>query len=1229
MATAVVAKKKFNKYSFVSSKLDAKVLVGGKKKSANTDPSFSILKTTITAINGLGKALNSFNSGLIDLNTSLVKVTNKFSDIDKKAASRNLRSAKLSLQELKYDKKRSDDEKNRSRRKLDTSTEKTSESKSDDPIGLKKETEEKVKKPALSFFDGIKNFIQFFVKFVVINSVLKWMSDPKNTEKLGKTFVGLRKIFKFLWDVTSAVGGIITGGLVNLGSGIFDTVEGLKKGNVGQIFSGFGQLLQAIPGLLVLRWVLNPMSLVNDVMRILSMIGLGDKPPKPEAPKPKPRKPFAARRVGATRRLLRRRFNRGVTGIQTRLNKIGGGIGDAFKKGVGWLGDKTQKVGRKLGQAGDFISEQYKRMNKFGDSIKKGAVEKLKGAGEAIKKKAGEVSEPLVKRAKQILDEKGITKLAQKIGDKAMSIIKKLPGYNKIAAKIAKEGGEGMLKKIGGKAIPIIGGLVNLFFAYDRLSKGDKTGAILEAVSGILDIAGVVTGGSTSVASMIIDGYLFGRDFFPDMIKKENAAFDQIMDFLNPLKAVQKILPQVPKFEQGGIAGANGKQISPDQVGGALLSTTSKTLQTLGPGGKLSEQLLGGEISKLENQFGKSSVIINQSKLVPPTKKPNKELIEGLTQGSDAGIDDLLGKNSKPTISDGKVNTSDTTVAGLFASIVGVLASMVNKDFNKGEGGSGGGGGGGTSDGGGGDVGDVGEIKPGPMHQKGANIAQKLVSLLGIKDYQAAGIVGNIIQESALVPDRVQGSGMKRGPLKLDGVTGYSYPQWTSIDRQKAFAAYMDRKGFDWRKKGATDEMATGFLATEFKGYMSSVFKNTKDVSAASNWVLRNYEKPADQGAREAKERATDSAAVLAKMAAGGIMLAKNYLGNNNDPRNKIYEKNIGRVKGEAIGGVVKFAGGGQYKNGQLPESALTPIGGGHRVRSGDVADSFKQMSDSAKKEGINLVGGLTSSYRSYEDQVRVAKERPGFAAQPGTSKHGWGIAVDVGYARQQDWMHKKGKQFGWINPAWAKSSPYEPWHFEKSGAATGPTSSGPSGPGSSDSKTDSNQQDSSSGNWMQSLADAFSGKTAANLLGTSAPSTPSSDVPKKAGGGIVNLTPMQQWAQKYPDLAKKVKPGQSGYEEIQAYFTNVKFSNISSTGFNLAKKGIDLSNLKPAATTSNKNANKVISESPKLPDESVFTKNKLLILNTFRTNVVQSSPPQVVMSSPIPQACYSSFFSN
>jgi len=64
---------------------------------------------------------------------------------------------------------------------------------------------------------------------------------------------------------------------------------------------------------------------------------------------------------------------------------------------------------------------------------------------------------------------------------------------------------------------------------------------------------------------------------------------------------------------------------------------------------------------------------------------------------------------------------------------------------------------------------------------------------------------------------------------------------------------------------------------------------------------------------------------------------------------------------------------------------------------------------------------------------------RPHLAAVPGTSNHGWGIAVDLsgginrfGTAEHQ-WMRRNAPYFGWILPSWAqeRGSRPEAWHWE------------------------------------------------------------------------------------------------------------------------------------------------------------------------------------------------------
>ncbi len=134
-------------------------------------------------------------------------------------------------------------------------------------------------------------------------------------------------------------------------------------------------------------------------------------------------------------------------------------------------------------------------------------------------------------------------------------------------------------------------------------------------------------------------------------------------------------------------------------------------------------------------------------------------------------------------------------------------------------------------------------------------------------------------------------------------------------------------------------------------------------------------------------------------------------------------------IKKTALPGCSGEVPEGSASNGQVPEEWLCEIGvGDHKLRS-DAAVAFAKMNAKYKKEtGKNLT--VTDSYRSLEAQVSVASRKPGFAARPGTSNHGWGIAVDLDTA-QYDWLEANAGEFGWENPDWAKRNSYELWHWE------------------------------------------------------------------------------------------------------------------------------------------------------------------------------------------------------
>ena len=117
--------------------------------------------------------------------------------------------------------------------------------------------------------------------------------------------------------------------------------------------------------------------------------------------------------------------------------------------------------------------------------------------------------------------------------------------------------------------------------------------------------------------------------------------------------------------------------------------------------------------------------------------------------------------------------------------------------------------------------------------------------------------------------------------------------------------------------------------------------------------------------------------------------------------------------------------------NGQIPAAQLSPIGqGGHRLW-GPAAASWQNLVSAAAADGISI--RITDSYRSYDEQVDLAERKGlykngGLAAVPGTSPHGWGMAVDadVRDPATLEWLQVNGPRFGWV-----ETTPREPWHWE------------------------------------------------------------------------------------------------------------------------------------------------------------------------------------------------------
>lgn len=173
----------------------------------------------------------------------------------------------------------------------------------------------------------------------------------------------------------------------------------------------------------------------------------------------------------------------------------------------------------------------------------------------------------------------------------------------------------------------------------------------------------------------------------------------------------------------------------------------------------------------------------------------------------------------------------------------------------------------------------------GNVAQKAAQLAKRLMTDLGLTDYQAAGIVGNLLAEGfgAGKPNVIQGGA--EGPPPPYGTmgVGYGWAQWTNGGNngpEDRLNKFIIRLGGGPNKRGrpANDSDNYEYLLDDFRtGYASviSVLKQTTNVTDAARIILTKYERPLDQSEAVVRARSAKANSVLQEMkkAAGGIVI--------------------------------------------------------------------------------------------------------------------------------------------------------------------------------------------------------------------------------------------------------------------------------------------------------------------------------------------------------------------
>lgn len=151
----------------------------------------------------------------------------------------------------------------------------------------------------------------------------------------------------------------------------------------------------------------------------------------------------------------------------------------------------------------------------------------------------------------------------------------------------------------------------------------------------------------------------------------------------------------------------------------------------------------------------------------------------------------------------------------------------------------------------------------------------------GLNAYAVAGLMGNLYAESGLNSCNLQNSYNKSLNMTdaeytaavdsgsygnfVKDKAGYGLAQWTYYTRKQALLDYAKKAG---ASIGDLD-MQLAFLWDELKGYKSviSILKSAESVRAASDAVLLEFEKPADQSEAVQKKRAEYGEAYYKKYA--------------------------------------------------------------------------------------------------------------------------------------------------------------------------------------------------------------------------------------------------------------------------------------------------------------------------------------------------------------------------
>ena len=171
-------------------------------------------------------------------------------------------------------------------------------------------------------------------------------------------------------------------------------------------------------------------------------------------------------------------------------------------------------------------------------------------------------------------------------------------------------------------------------------------------------------------------------------------------------------------------------------------------------------------------------------------------------------------------------------------------------------------------------IGDNLRVDGGGNNTSGATVERRVWDFLkgkGLNDYAVAGIMGNLYAESGLKSTNLENYYNQKLAMTDEEYTravdegtygnfvfdkaGYGLAQWTYYTRKRSLLEYARSLGVSI----GNIDMQLNFLWSEFEQYgdMMNTLRNATSVFEASNAVLLDFERPADQGEWVQEKRAS------------------------------------------------------------------------------------------------------------------------------------------------------------------------------------------------------------------------------------------------------------------------------------------------------------------------------------------------------------------------------------